>query len=249
MLRTVVLMIWFFGYLFTQLPLYWKAKRLYRKGRLEEHAQIVEKEVKSWAGKVLKRIGVTLEVQGLENLPKDGRAVAFAANHQSYVDIPVILAGLDKPYALLSKKEIGDIPLMGAWMRELGCVFVQRDDTRSAMAAMRESEEKLAGGESVIIFPEGTRAKSDTMGEFKAGVVRMAVKAGVPIVPVAIDGTYKALEGNGFRATKCNVRLIVLPMVETQGLSRPEIKELPTLLENTIREAKDNRPALPPKQP
>ncbi len=241
MARTILWVSWLFAYLLTRLPLYWKVKRLDKQGREAEKQVIVKREVKKWSERLLRHIGVRLTVQGAENLPGPDEAVVFAANHQSFVDIPVLLYGLDEPYALLARREIGKVPLLRGWMNMLGCVYVQREDMRAAAAALKESEEWLAGGHSLIIFPEGTRARSDTMGEFKAGAVRMALKAKVRIVPVAVDGTYKALEGNGNRLTPADVRLVILPPVETAGLSKEEQRALPAKLEEMIRAAKDAR--------
>ena len=99
----------------------------------------------------------------------------------------------------------------------------------------------LKAGKSLIVCPEGTRSKSDTMGEFKGGSMRMALKAKTPIIPVAIDGSYKSFEGNRYRLAKTDIRLVILPAVSTKELTREEQKALPNLLENMVRQAKDAR--------
>lgn len=242
MLRTFFWIGWLFAYLFTCLPKYFKAKRLGKQGRIQEKEAVVQKKVKHWATLLLRYTKVNLTVEGLENLPPADEAVAFAANHQSYFDIPVLLSGLDFPRALLAKKELGKVPLLSGWMNLLGCLYVDRDDVRSSVATLKQCEELLKSGSSLIICPEGTRSKADEMGEFKAGIVRVASRAGVRIVPVAIDGTFRALEGNRYRMQKCNVRMVILPAIETAGLDRMAQKALPAQLEGVIRTAKDNRP-------
>lgn len=241
MLRTILWIAWLFGYLFTCLPTYFKVKRLARQGK-EEKQEIVRKKVYDWASELLKKTGVTLTVEGRENLPKDGEAVAFASNHQGYFDIPVLLSGLDFPHPLLAKKELSHVPLLSGWMNQLGCLYVDRKDMRSSMKTLKQCETVLESGSSLIICPEGTRSKSDDLGEFKAGIVRVATKAKAPIVPVAIDGTWRALEGNKFHMQRCAVRLVILPQVKTEGLTREEQKELPEKIREMIRVAKDNRP-------
>lgn len=241
MLRTIFWLIWLAGYFIFCLPTKWKAARLEKQGRTEEKKRLVESKIGHWAKLLLRYIQVDVEVTGQENLPPADKTVVFVSNHQSYMDIPILLAYLDKPHALMAKKELGKIPFLSAWMRLLGCVFVERDDARAAVAAMRKAEETLQNGNSMIICPEGTRSKSDTMHEFKAGAVHIAVKAGVDVVPVAIDGSYKALEGNRWRLKKCKVRFVILPSVSTQNLDRAAQKELPKKLEYLVRAAKDAR--------
>ena len=81
-------------------------------------------------------------------------------------------------------------------MELLDCVFIDRDSPRKAMEAMRQAQTMLEQGKSMVVFPEGTRSRGDQMNEFKAGAFRMACKAGAPVVPVAIDGSYKIMEAN-----------------------------------------------------
>lgn len=241
MLRTIFWALWLFGYFIIRLPSYFKVKRLAKQGKKQEHDALVRQKVSRWAAVLLRHIRMQVAVEGRENLPKAGEVVVFAANHQSYMDIPILLANLDFPHPLMAKKELGKIPFLSGWMNELGCVYVDRDDARASVSALKKAEKTLKEGSSFIVYPEGTRAKSDTMGEFKAGAVRMAYKTGVPVVPVAIDGSYKALEGNRWRLQKSSVRLVILPPVPTQGLSREEQKQLPARLQQIVQEAKEER--------
>lgn len=239
MLRTFVWVLWLFCYFIFRLPAYWKAKRLGKQGRLQEQKEFINNLVGTWARNLLKNVGVTVTVYGRENLPQKGETVVFVANHQSYFDILVTLAYLDEPHALLAKDSLGKIPFLSQWMKLLGCVYVVRDDAKASMLALRQAEETLNSGNSMIVFPEGTRSKSNNMGEFKAGAVRMAYKAGVNVVPVAIDGTYRALEGNGLKLRRCHVNMKILPAVSAAKLSREEQKQLPQKLEDMVRAAKD----------
>ena len=229
-LRTLGWLCWLAGYLIGRLPAYWKARRLAKKGRTAEHDALVRHQVSKWAPKLLRHIKCSVEVRGAENVPQD-EVIAVASNHQSFIDIPVLLASLNPPVPLLSKDEIGKIPMLGGWMRELGCIFLKRDDVRAGMEVMKQAETHLRGGRSLTIFPEGTRSKDGRLGEYKAGVVRIASKAGVRILPVVLDGTSGALEDNRFRVKPARVRITILPPVETGGLSREEQKALPQKLQ------------------
>lgn len=239
MLRTLFWFMWLAIYLVRTLPAYVKAKRLGKQGKMEQQQAVVHKKVKSWAVLLLKRIKVPLVIEGLENLPEKGDNVMFAANHQSYIDIPVLLAGLDYPRPILARKEIGRVPILGKWMQLLGCIFVDRDNARAAVGALRQAEQMLKEGQDLVVYPEGTRSQSDEMGVFQPGMIKMACKAGVPVVPIVIDGTWKVLEGNGWKLKKTTVRMVILPAVPTEGLSREEQKALPEKLHDMIQKAKD----------
>lgn len=238
MLRTIFWIGWLFLYLAGRLPSYWRAKRIGKKEGVQKQREFARPVAQKWARLFLEKLKITVAVQGAENLPQPGQTVVFASNHQSFLDIPILLANLDDAHALLARKEIGKIPLLRGWMDMLGCIYVDREDNRSAMTALKEADKLLQSGNSLVVFPEGTRAKGDEIGEFKAGAMRMALKAEVNIVPVVIDGANKLLEAGGWRLKKGNVNLSILPQVPTRGLTRPQQKELPKQLEEMVRAAK-----------
>ena len=101
------------GYLPTYIYLSW----LNKKGRTEEVDRIAAKVVPKWARKILKAAGITVEASGLENIPKG--AVVFAANHQGYFDIPLLLGYLDRPYGFVAKVETKNLPVISGWMRPI----------------------------------------------------------------------------------------------------------------------------------
>lgn len=241
MLRTAFWFMWLAFYLLSRLPLYWRGRWLRSKGRIEDCRALTQRQVDLWIERMFRHIKVSVEVTGAENLPQNGETVLFCSNHQSYMDIPVLLHYLDKPHAIMAKKELSRIPLLRGWMDLLGCMYVDRDDVRASLEALHKGEAVLQSGQSLILCPEGTRAKSDTLGEFKGGGFRMAYKTGVPVVPVAIDGTWRILEGNAYKLQKCNVRLVILPPIPTAGMTRTELKALPKQVEDLVRAAKDDR--------
>ena len=224
-MRTIIWFIYFWGYLLLALPKMKKAQRLAAAGELDARDAMVEGMVQKWARSLLRLAGVTVEITGLENIPA-GPSV-FVPNHQSYFDILVLLAWLDKPHPLVSKQEVKKIPLIRTWMEQLGCVFIDRDNARQSVAALGDAAREITGrGRSFVIFPEGTRSRGDAMGEFKNGGFRAALKAGVPVVPVVIDGTYRAMEANDMWIHPARVRVKVLPAIPTQGMSREESKAI-----------------------
>ncbi|MDL2254477.1 1-acyl-sn-glycerol-3-phosphate acyltransferase [Ruminococcaceae bacterium OttesenSCG-928-I18] len=246
MLKTLFWACWLFLYMGVRIPLYWWLKHLRKQGREEEVRAVLAKQAPLWSGRLFRHTRTRIHVEGRENLPTTDQTVLFVSNHQSYLDIPLFFEVLGYPYPLMAKRELGKIPFLRSWMEMLDCIFVEREDIRAAAAAMKEAEEMLQSGRSLIVCPEGTRSMGDEMAEFKGGSVRMALRAGVPIVPLAVDGSYKILEGNDYRVQPAEVRFVVLPWVETEGLSREEQKALPGKLHDLIREAKDaeKKPAL-----
>lgn len=234
-MRTLIWYIYFWGYLLLKWPLLHKGLKDLKAGNWEASDAMADKYVPDWANKVMRMAGVTIETHGLENIPKD-RACVFAANHRSYYDIPVMLTQLDKPHAMVAKKEINKIPLVRGWMQMLHCVFLDREDPRQAMKALHEATENLKKGYSVCIFPEGTRNKGEegTVQEFKSGAFRMASKAKAPVVPVAITGTRDICENHHMMMTPGHVVVRILPPIETENMTREELKALPEQVREVI---------------
>ena len=236
LLRTIVWFLYFFGALTALMPQMMHAQRKKARGDADAKA-FIHRYVRMWAGALLRIAGVTVTVKGQENIPK-GRAVVFTPNHQGDYDIPLMLMYLDEPHALVAKIETMKIPLVRTWMKLLNCVFIDRKSPRRSMEAMRQAQALLQAGESVVVFPEGTRSKGDAMGEFKAGAFRIACKAGAPVVPVAIDGSYKIMEANHNLMKPAHVNITILPPVETAGLERTAQHELAAQVAQAIAAAK-----------
>ena len=189
---------------------------------------LAAEHVPHWANHLLRLAGVTVTVEGLENIPK-GRPCVFAANHRSYYDIPLALTRLDAPHGLVAKKEVDKLPLVRGWMRLLHCVFLDREDPRKAMAALNEAIDLVKKGYSLTIFPEGTRNKGPegSLLEFKSGAFRIATKAKAPVVPVAITGSRDIMENHHMFMHPAHVTIRVLEPIETEGLTKEEIRALP----------------------
>lgn len=235
--RTIVWAMYFIFVLIFLVPQMRRAQRLKRSGDAAGCQKIVNKYVPMWMGTLMRIAGCRVEVSGRENIPQD-RAVVFTPNHQGDYDIPIMLTVLDRPHPFIAKQEADKIPLVRTWMRLFDCVFLNRTDTRQALDALRQAGALLERGESVIVFPEGTRSRGDEMGEFKSGAFRMATKTGAPVVPVVIDGSYRIMEANHNLMKPGTVRVQFLPPIETAGLPRAEQKALPEEVKRRIAAAK-----------
>lgn len=234
MMRTVVWFIYFWMYLIGLYPKQLYFQRRLKKGELEEDdRKILNEIVRTWAERLLKLAGLDCEVSGLENIPK-GTPVLFTPNHQGNFDIPLVISKLGEIHPIVAKIEMKKLPMISKWMKFFDCLFLDRGNPKEALKVMGEGQKILESGRSLVIFPEGTRSKSAQPGEFKEGAFRMAVKAGVPVVPVAIDGSYKIMEANGFWIKPGKVKLTVLPPIVPRDLSRDEQKRINRMVESAI---------------
>jgi len=179
--------------------------------------------------------GSRVHIEGLENIPAD-ETVLFVSNHQSLFDLGIFLGFIEKPKGYIAKNTINSIPVLRTWMRDMGCVFIDRTDIKKSAAAIADGIVRLQEGYSMVVFPEGTRTKEDALHEFRAGSFKLATKAGVPIVPVTLDGTYKILEANRYKIRPADVYVTIHPPVETKDLNREEVLALPEKVKGIIAE-------------
>lgn len=237
-LRTIIWFGYFFGYLVVHIGELKKGEAAMAAGDRAAADAIAAKGVPHWCNTLLKLAGVTVTVTGRENIPTD-RPCVFVANHRGYYDIPIMLTQLDAPHGMLAKAETDKIPLVNRWMRLLGCVFVDRDDVRASMAALNAATAEVKNGHSFCIFPEGTRYKGEEggIGEFKGGAFRIALKAGAPVVPVALHNTRDVMENNHYLMRPTHITVNILPPIETATLTRAEQKELPEATQQQIHAA------------
>ena len=244
-MRTIIWFLYFWLYLIVVLPEYWRVCRMEKRGETERHDRLVRKHVQNWAGRLLRLAGAEITTTGRENIPEG--PVVFVANHQGYFDIPLMLTQLDKPNPIVAKKEIMKLPMIRGWMEQLRCVFLDREDPRKSMESLKSAQELLGKGYSVTIFPEGTRNSGGELGEFKAGAIRVATRAQVPVVPVCVDGSYKLMKKGSLWIHPAKVKIRILPAISTEGMSREEIRALPEQLReqigNGIEQLRKEQPA------
>lgn len=221
MLRTIYWFMMFGLYLVvsTFFALHYKVLgKLKGKKNQEEY---LHKVTSTWGQHMVKFTGSKVEVEGAENIPEG--TVLFVSNHQGNFDIPTLLGFIPKLKGFVAKKELKKIPMISLWMKWLKCLFMDREDPRQSLKTILKGIEYLKGGHSMVIFPEGTRSKGGPVGEFKKGSFKLAVKAGVPIVPITINGTYKLLEETG-KIKKSTIHIKIHPPIDTKGYN-PRVDE------------------------
>ncbi|MDS1029128.1 lysophospholipid acyltransferase family protein [Bacillota bacterium LX-D] len=233
MLRTLFWFIYFWIFLILVLPDLIKVRSLDRAHKIQEKDRAVDQIVKKWARSLVNLTGSKVTVTGAENIPSQG-SVVFISNHQGNFDIPILLGFIDKPKAFIAKKELKKMPFISSWMRYMNCIFMDRSSARAGLKAIQEGIAVLRKGYSLVIFPEGTRSRGNQIGEFKPGSFKLALKAGVPIVPVTIKGSYNIMETNGWMIKPANVQVIISEPVSITNLSKEETDRLPEKVKNII---------------
>lgn len=233
LIRNIPFFLWFYGTLLQIKDVKRRIHQYRAAGEYEKERAEIRKAEDFWGKALIERAGITLRISGLDNIPEG--PVVFVSNHQSYWDIPVFFAAITKKQlGFVAKEELAKVPIFGSWIADVRSVFIKRDDARASLRAIEEGVELLKLGFSLTIFPEGTRSRSVNMDEFKKGSLRLATKAGVPVVPVTLCGSYKAFEEKG-HLRPATVDFVVHPFIETAGMSRQEAGDLAERVENIIR--------------
>lgn len=190
-------------------------------------AEIGEK----WAEFTIKTIGMKITILGKENIPDV--PCCYIGNHTSILDIPILINSVGKCMGFIAKKEMSNTPVLGYLMKEYNCVALDRENVREGLKAIKEGADNIKAGYSMAIFPEGTRSKNGKMGQFKKGSLKLATMAKAPVVPVAIEGAYKAYEENRkFKAV--DIKVTFSKPIHTDKLTKEEERELPERIRSII---------------
>lgn len=180
---------------------------------------------RGWARTLLLLAGARVTVRGAENL-EPGRTYIFAANHQSYFDIPVAFGYLPANFRIMAKSSLFHIPFLGWHLRRSGHMPIERANPRRAARSVLEAATHVRAGTSVFVFPEGGRSPDGSMKEFKAGTFLLAIKAQVPVIPVTLNGTRAVLKMNSFHVHPGRVEMILHAPISTEGMHSHSADEL-----------------------
>lgn len=177
-----------------------------------------------WARMVLKTTGSTITIEGLEKIPNE-KGLCFVGNHQSAIDILIVISVLPVTVGYIAKKQLLYYPFLNLWIVALRSAFIDRGNIKKALRSIEKGIEFIKKGNSMIIFPEGTRSKSDTMGVFKKGSLKLATRAEATIIPVTISGSWHAWEET-LRIKPAAIKFTVHEAVPTKGISAEQRKAL-----------------------
>ena len=237
-LRSVFWYFCFVGSLLSYTPKLFLTRRKEKTMESHEFNRYVNRLVSGFALSNVKRSGARFHIEGMENVPKD-ETVVFVSNHQGDFDIAVFLAYLPIPHGYVAKIEMLKVPLLRDWMKLIKCIFIDRKNIRQTAKTFIEGIKILQSGHSLVLFPEGTRSKSEKLGEFKAASFKLATKAKVPIVPVSINGTFRIMEANKGLIKPADVYVKIHPIIRTDGME--DFSGLPEMVKGIIESGLKNQ--------
>lgn len=205
-------------------------------GDKEKEKAVIGENVAVWIDDLMRLYDITINIEGKENIPREDGFV-FISNHQGYADIIVLLKVMEgRQVGFIAKENLQKVPYFGKWISAIRGVYIKRGDAREALKSIQAGVNHIKEGFNLVIFPEGTRSRRPEMGEFKPGSFKLATKAKVPIVPVAINGTRHFFEDRGIFTNGVVIDVKVLPAIDTKSLDRQELANIPHQVENNIRE-------------
>ena len=189
-----------------------------------DRRQAIDRTIEAWGDWGTRAAGIVLDVTGTEHLRHPPAAV-FLLNHQSGVDPILVCALLRGGFTALAKQEIRRNPVLGPAFAFAGVAFVDREGGARAIADLEPALEALRGGLSLVVAPEGTRSREGGVGPFKKGAFRIAMAAGVPLVPIVIHDARNVLPRGGRVMRAGRVRVDVLSPIPTDGWTRERLDD------------------------
>lgn len=178
---------------------------------------------RSWAKAILVTTGVTVRVVGADRV-RDVPSCIFAANHQSIYDIPIIFASLPRQLRIVAKASLGRFPFLGWHLRRSGHMLVDRE--RPGAAVLKRMSRLVRHGDSLIVFPEGSRSVDGQVGRFKGGMFLLAIDAQLPVVPVTIHDSRHVMKKGRLTVYPGDVTLTLHEPMATAGLKREDARAL-----------------------
>jgi 1-acyl-sn-glycerol-3-phosphate acyltransferase len=195
----------------------------------DRSGQFAHRCARAWSWLILKTTGVQVGVQGLDRLTP-GRTYIFVANHQSHYDTPVIFSSLPFQLRIIAKESLARFPVLGWHLKRGGHLFVdRRHPDRSGI--LKRWGALVSEGLSLIIYAEGTRSADGHVARFKAGSFLLAIRAGLPIVPLAVIGTRRIMPKGRLQTEPAQVTLVVHDPIQPPALEAPTTNDAKLLAE------------------
>jgi len=188
-----------------------------------------------WARTVVFFTGCSLNVRGIENLRKHPVAV-YAANHTSYMDTPVVFAGLPFQFRILAKKELWPIAFIGWYLDRSGQIPIDTLNPRATLSSLSVGVKALRSGMPLFVFPEGGRTPNGELQSFLSGAAYLAIRAQVPLVPIALSGVYDLLPVHTRHLYSGKLTLTAGEPINTKGMTVRQTDELTERLRAAIQQ-------------
>jgi 1-acyl-sn-glycerol-3-phosphate acyltransferase len=187
-----------------------------------------------WCRMVALTIFARIRVHGTERV-QPNRSYVYMANHSSLIDTPALFAYLPHQFKIMAKRSLFYVPFMGWHLWTSGNFPVDRRDARKTAMSLRRVIDGLKAGKSLAVFPEGTRTPDGRLQEFKPGTFKLALKAGVPIVPVTIRGTFALLPKTTLAPRPGRVDVFIGDPIETASYDEKRLPELIARVRDAIQ--------------
>jgi 1-acyl-sn-glycerol-3-phosphate acyltransferase len=188
-------------------------------------AGAIDRLIRWWARSIVNAAGIELRGEGLETLDPQRRYI-LVANHYSYMDIPCILAAVPQPIRFMAKASLFKIPIFGWAINRSGFIPIDRKNRRTAVKSFDQAADRIRRGNTIVIFPEEGRTEERTLRPFQRGAFLLALRSGLPIMPIAVDGTYDVLRVGAKRVTPGPVTIRIGSVIDTEGKSVREKERL-----------------------
>ena len=204
-------------------------------GRVDK--EVCDARLASWCKKVVLHTRMDITVRGRENMHPHATYLVMS-NHQSHYDVPVLFYVLGANLRMITKVELFKIPIFGEAIRQAGFIAIDRSNRARAIESLRVAKETLAEGVHVWIAPEGTRSKTGQLLPFKKGGFNVALEAGLPILPVSIQGTRNALRAKGMRtAPGARISVVISPPIDPKRYAEGDLRARREALMADVRRA------------
>ena len=186
-----------------------------------------------WAATMVRLAFSPVQLIGADRINHEHPAV-YASNHLSYMDTPVLFAKLPFQFRILAKKGLWKIPFVGWYLKRSGQVPIDSGSSRSAIAGLLRGVATLKAGRSLFVFPEGGRSPDGTLQTMASGCAFMAIRAGVPLVPIALVGTYEVLPMHVYSLRPRVMKIVIGDPIPTTGLTTKDADALTARLYTAI---------------
>jgi 1-acyl-sn-glycerol-3-phosphate acyltransferase len=202
-------------------------------GLFDRSGDLTRNLARLWARVALAGAFVRVRVEGTAQVPRDAVAV-FMSNHESWLDIPALLVAVPGQVRFLAKKSLFSVPFLGWAMRAMGFIPVDREHRATAVRSFEAAAERIRAGRSVLVFPEETRTIDGSLLPFQRGGFLIALKAGLPIVPVGLEGARRCMPKHSYLLRPGTVTVRFGGLVPTSGLGVTAKNDLMTRVRRDI---------------
>jgi 1-acyl-sn-glycerol-3-phosphate acyltransferase len=199
----------------------------------DKNGRIQHRIARFWAQAVVWGTGCSITVRGMENL-RSQRVAVYASNHTSYMDTPVIFGTLPFQFRILAKKELWPIAFIGWYLNRSGQIPIDTANPHATLSSLSLGVKTLRSGTSLFVFPEGGRTATGELKPFLSGAAYLAIRAQVPLVPIALTGVYDLLPIHTRHLYPGELTVHVGEPIETKGMTPRQTDELNGLLRAAI---------------